>query len=78
MSVCIMYAGRGDFSITDFLEQYGEMQDTFDSPVRAAGQTMDKMPLSDYLEAGPRLLAVAADGCPLGALRASVTSTYAP
>ena len=48
----IMYAGRGDFPIDNFLDQYGEMHDTFDSPVRAMGQMLEKVPLPDYLENG--------------------------
>jgi hypothetical protein len=52
----VMYAGRGDFPIENFLEQYEEMRDTFDSPMRAAGQMMEKVPLPEYLEDGLRML----------------------
>jgi len=75
MSVCTMHAGRGDLPIADSLEPYGELQDTVDSQVRAAGQMMENALLADYLEDGLRLLADAADGSPRGALRASAPST---
>jgi hypothetical protein len=52
----IMYAGRGDFPITDFLEQYQEMNDTFDSPARAIDQMTEKNVLAEYLEDGLKLL----------------------
>ncbi len=54
--VLVMYAGRGDWPITDFLEQYEEMKATFDNVPRAVGQMMEKVPLPDYLREGVRLL----------------------
>lgn len=54
--IMVMYAGRGDFPIENFVEQYQEMRDTFDSPAIATGQMMEKVPLPEYLEEGLRLL----------------------
>ncbi|MFN0196573.1 MAG: hypothetical protein ACKVT0_07495, partial [Planctomycetaceae bacterium] len=55
----IMYAGRGDFPFADFLEQYQEISDTFDTPESAVVQMTDKNVLDEYLEEGLRLLEVA-------------------
>jgi hypothetical protein len=54
--VLIMYAGRGDFPIDDFMTQYEEMGDTFDKPDYAVNQMMEKVPLPDYLQSGLDLL----------------------
>ena len=53
----IMYAGRGDFPIENFMEQYGEMHELFDTPAQAVGQMTEKVHIPCYLEDGLRLLA---------------------
>jgi hypothetical protein len=50
--VLVMYAGRGDFEIKDFMRQYEEMRNTFDKPGWAINQMTEKVPLPDYLKAG--------------------------
>lgn len=55
--VLVMYAGRGDFPIEDFMTQYEEMTDLFDKPERAIGQMLEKVPLPDYLTEGLQGLA---------------------
>lgn len=53
----IMYAGRGDFPIDDFMTQYEEMADNFPKPERAIEQMLEKVPLPDYLTEGLDMLA---------------------